>query len=312
MMARAWARAERPIMPANHKGECPSPEILEAFAHGVLPSPGQSIGEHIEGCRACQSQIARIAAETALKDPNTKQRAAAQPTDEDPLPLFKTQKTDTSLLEPSDVPFAVAGYDVRAHLGGGADGEVFTAAQHRTGKPVVLRMFVSSPGVNARSVERALADSAMAAQHTDNRVLPIIDLTPANELVAMVLPFVDGPSLADIIKERRRILKANSFADLGAMGEEPYVAAVLKVLRQMVETLAALHSSDRRFPELRSSSLLVNADGHAFLADRGLGGLMAAGLCPARFTSRPPSKTWAAPVGGTPIGGTPRPAAIPR
>jgi serine/threonine protein kinase len=299
------------MMPANHKGtECPSPESLEAYSRGDLSRAGQSIAEHVAGCNACQSEIARIAAETALKDPRTKQRPAAQSTEEGPLPLFKSQKTDpTALLEPSDVPFVVAGYDIRAYLGGGADGEVFAATEHATGKPVVLRMFVSSPGMNARSVERAIAESAVAAQQTDNRLLPIIHLAPANELVAMVLPFVDGPSLADIIKERRRILKANSYAALGAMGDEQYVSALLKVLRQLVQTLAALHSRDRRFPELRSSSVLVDAAGSAFLADRGLGALMAAGLCPARMTSRS-ANTWAARAGSTPAGRTPRPSFV--
>jgi len=297
------------MMPANHKGtECPSSETLEAYSRGNPPRSGQPIADHIAHCPACQSRVARIAAETALKDPRTKQRAAAQSPDVEPVSLFKSQKiASTAILEPSDVPFAVAGYDIRAYLGGGADGEVFAAAEHATGKPVVLRMFASSPGTNARNIERVIAGSAAAAQQTHNRLLPILDLAPANELVATVLPFVDGPSLADIVKERRRILMADSYADSGAMAEEQYVSAILQVLRQTVETVAALHSSGERFPELRSSSVLVDAAGRAFLADRGLGALMAAGLCPARLASRPGS-TWAAPAGGTPAAGTPRPA----
>src|SRR5262249_1492919 len=101
--------------------------------------------------------------------------------------------------------------------------------------------------------------------------------------------------------------KADAYADLGPMADEQYVSAIVKVLGQMVETLAALHSCDQRFPELRSSSVLVDQAGRASLADRGLGALMAPALCPARITSRS-AIPWAAPAGGTPAGGTPRPA----
>jgi serine/threonine protein kinase len=163
--------------------------------------------------------------------------------------------------------------------------------------------------MDVRGIQRVIAESATAAGRTANRIMPILDLVSANDLVALVLPFVDGPSLADIVKERRRTLKAESYADSGAISEEQYVSAILKVLRQTVQALATLHSSDQRFPELRSSSVLVDQSGSAWLADRGLGSLIAAGLCPARMTYRP-GNTWAAPAGGTPAGGTPRPAFV--
>src|SRR5262249_38868467 len=102
------------MMPANHKGtECPSLETLGAYSRGDLPRLDQSIADHIAGCGACQSQISRIAAETALKDPRTRQGSAAPSTDREPVTLFKSQKiAPTAILDPSDVPITVEGYEI--------------------------------------------------------------------------------------------------------------------------------------------------------------------------------------------------------
>ena len=91
-------------------------------------------------------------------------------------------------------------YTVERELGGGGMSRVFLAEERRLGRRVVVK--VLSPELAADvSTERFEREIRVAAKLQDPRIVPVLSAGEAGGLPFYTMPFIDGTSLRERMKE---------------------------------------------------------------------------------------------------------------
>jgi eukaryotic-like serine/threonine-protein kinase len=187
---------------------------------------------------------------------------------------------DSQATASEEAPPSVPGYDVLERVGGGGQGEVYRARQHRPERIVAMKMLPAGPVGRERLARfRAEADAVARLQHPN--VVQIHAVGEQDGRPYLVLEFCAGGALAD---------------HLAGAPQPPRDAAAL------VETLArAIHTAHEAgvvHRDLKPQNVLLAADGTPKIADFGLA---------KRFDDSGPTQTLA--VLGTPAYMAPEQAA---
>src|ERR1700735_3099535 len=109
----------------------------------------------------------------------------------------------------------LAGYRLRAVLGGGGMSTVYQAENPRLGSVIALK--VLAPELAADDVFRArfLEESRMAASLNHPNVIPIYDMGSQDDLLYIAMRYVSGTDMRQMIKKRGRILPATALFLVG-------------------------------------------------------------------------------------------------
>lgn len=145
-------------------------------------------------------------------------------------------------------------YEIVRLLGRGGMGSVYLARDHALGRDVALKLvashLVEDPGIAAR-FKREIQLSSIV---THPNVLRVYDLGEADGLRFLTMQYIDGETLADLMKRER---------PLG-------VDRALELFRQVCEGLAAAHARKVLHRDLKPQNVLVDREGHVYLTDFGL------------------------------------------
>lgn len=201
----------------------------------------------------------------------------------------------------------VPGYTDAHEVGRGGFAAVFRARSEQTGDLVALKVF-STSDVDKRRIQREIGALGRLAEIPN--VVPVLDVTTASDgSPVMVMPFLPSTMAAEI--------EASGVAPEVAVG---WLADIATALDRAA--LVDVHHRD-----VKPANVLIDADGHAHLADFGISSLaeMDTGTttasafsppfaAPERFEARTDvdpvrsdvyslaATTWAAIVGGAPFG----------
>ena len=145
-------------------------------------------------------------------------------------------------------------------LGEGAMSTVSRAHDGLLGRTVAVKLLKPAFGHDGGFVERFYAEARMAARIVDPRVVSIYDIVSDGSLHALVMEYVDGLSLAAMLRLERR------FA-------EP---CAIDYARQIANALAAAHAQQIVHCDLKPANVLVNGKGLVKVADFGLAKAMGA------------------------------------
>ena len=153
----------------------------------------------------------------------------------------------------------VAQYRIIERLGAGGMGEVYKALDTKLNRPVALKTlrkeFVSNPDRRRRFVQEAHAASAL--DHPN--IVTIHDIAEVDGLHFIVMQYVDGESLGELIRNQRLDLdKALDYAV------------------QMAEGLERAHRDGIIHRDLKPDNVMVSDEGRAKLVDFGLAKLIEA------------------------------------
>ena len=159
--------------------------------------------------------------------------------------------------EPPDAPIsrlsAALGdrYEVQRELGRGGMATVYLARDLRHDRSVALK--VLSPHLEGDGPARFLSEIRMAANLHHPHILPLFDSGEADGLLYYVMPFVDGITLEERIREAGRM----------------EVDETLRIIQEVGDGLAHAHRNGLVHRDVKPSNIFL-ADGHAFLADFGV------------------------------------------
>lgn len=145
-------------------------------------------------------------------------------------------------------------YRIGALLGEGATGTVSCAYDELLGRTVAIKLLKPAYGGDSAFVERFYAEARAAARIVDPRVVGIYDLISGDRTHAIVMEYVDGPSIAQALARDGRFVESRS----------------IDLARQIAHALAAAHAQGMVHRDLKPANVLTNARGLVKVTDFGL------------------------------------------
>lgn len=145
-------------------------------------------------------------------------------------------------------------YDVIRRLGVGGMADVYLARDRRLGRHVALKVLGRSYGADPSFVERFRREARAAAALSHPNVVSIFDWGALGETHFMVLEYVPGPSLKDVLRER---------------GHLPETQA-LQITAEVAAGLAAAHRQGLVHRDVKPDNILFDAEGRVKVTDFGI------------------------------------------
>ncbi|MCA9174917.1 MAG: protein kinase [Planctomycetales bacterium] len=148
----------------------------------------------------------------------------------------------------------LGGYRLLRELGRGAMGAVYVARQIALSRDVALKTIQSRWAESPRMLARFMREAYAAAQLTHHNMVQIYDLGAEGETHFFSMELVNGPNLAELVKQRGRL---------------PAAEAIGLVL-QAARGLQAAHNQGLVHRDVKPANLLLSDAGIVKVADLGL------------------------------------------
>ena len=147
----------------------------------------------------------------------------------------------------------VGHYRVVASLGSGGMGVVWKAIDTRLNRPVALKALRDTHAGSTEAVLRLRAEALAAASLDHPYICKIYELLETGEATIVVMEFVDGETLADILLRR-----------------VPPLVDTLRYGSEIAEGLANAHARGIVHRDVKPSNVMVTPHGHIKLLDFGI------------------------------------------
>src|SRR5208282_2045133 len=144
-------------------------------------------------------------------------------------------------------------YEIRSQLGAGGMGEVYRAADSKLARDVALKVILPEFAQDARLMARFQREAQVLASFNHANIASIYGLEDSGSVHALVMELVEGPTLADRIKE-------------GAIPLEE----ALPIAKQIAEALEYAHERGIIHRDLKPANIKVTHDGKVKVLDFGL------------------------------------------
>jgi serine/threonine protein kinase/Tfp pilus assembly protein PilF len=154
---------------------------------------------------------------------------------------------------PSMVGTTISHYEILEKLGEGGMGLVFKARDLQLGRFVAIKVLIGGSGESSDHRARFIQEARAASSLNHPNIITIHDIVSIRDGECIVMEFVRGKTLADLIEE----------------GRIPSVDC-LKFATQIADALAAAHSIGIIHRDLKPANVMVTPDGLAKVLDFGL------------------------------------------
>lgn len=161
----------------------------------------------------------------------------------------------------STEPARIGPYRLARRLGQGGMGEVFLAWDDRLGRRVAVKR-IRNAEPTGTDRERLRREARAAARLNHPAVVQIYDLVESESGDALVLEFVEGRTLRDVLADGL-----------------PAPALALRLAGEIAEGLAAAHEAGLVHRDLKAENILVTREGHAKILDFGIAKALAGSFC---------------------------------
>jgi eukaryotic-like serine/threonine-protein kinase len=189
----------------------------------------------------------------------------------DALAALGRSVSDTLLLK------TVGNYQVLAEVARGGMGSIYLAVQLDVGRPVALKVLAARASATPRARERFRQEAAVAARLHHTHLVTVFGTAEAEGREAYAMPFIDGPSLAEVLADLRRGAAGSPVGErllgLYRRRRPEYFRQVAELTAQAAEALGHAHRHGVLHRDVKPANLLVEEVGgrlHLWLHDFGL------------------------------------------
>jgi len=147
----------------------------------------------------------------------------------------------------------IAHYRIQAKIGAGGMGEVYRATDTRLNRDVAIKVLPEAFAVDATRMVRFEREAKVLASLNHPNIATIYGLEKSNNTLALVMELVEGPTLAERIKQ----------------GVLP-IDEALPIARQIAEALECAHERGIIHRDLKPSNVKLTPDGQVKVLDFGL------------------------------------------
>jgi len=144
-------------------------------------------------------------------------------------------------------------YRIDAEVGRGGMGVVYRGTDLTLSRPVAIKAMLSNQA-EAGLLARFMHEARSLASVEHRRLVPVYAVGQEKSVYYMVMRFVEGRPLSDVLAER------------GQLDE----SAVRRMLREVCEALSALHSAGLIHRDIKPANLMVEPDGSYTVMDLGI------------------------------------------
>lgn len=145
-------------------------------------------------------------------------------------------------------------FEVIKLLGAGGMGKVYLAREPVTDTKVAIKVMKPQFAGDPKQVHRFLTEARHMYQMQHSRILRVMEVVDREDGPYYVMPYIDGGSLCEQYKR----------------GNPLPTDKVLNIAQQIAEALAYAHSRGIIHRDLKPANIMLDKDGHAYLADFGL------------------------------------------
>jgi serine/threonine protein kinase/tetratricopeptide (TPR) repeat protein len=148
-------------------------------------------------------------------------------------------------------------YRVVSKIGAGGMGEVYLAEDTKLGRKVALKVLPAEVAANQDRMRRFVQEAKAAAALNHPNIAHIYEIGESDGISFIAMEFIDGQTLANVIRDRVDLPK------------------VLRYLQHFAEGLAKAHSAGIVHRDLKPDNIMITRDGHVKILDFGLAKLIA-------------------------------------
>lgn len=171
------------------------------------------------------------------------------------ITLTRTQTAGHAVAEEITVPVQLGPVRLRREIGRGGMGVVHLGRHELLDRDVAVKFLLHVVAGETDPAFTQFLTGARAASAVRHAALNTIHHADVVEGVPyLVLEYIDGPSLRDVLRDRGRLS----------------LAATLGVLRIVCDAVGELHDRDIVHHDIKPSNILLDRDGHVFVTDFGL------------------------------------------
>jgi eukaryotic-like serine/threonine-protein kinase len=183
------------------------------------------------------------------------EQALPVPNDERGLRAPLAAETVAVSSEPVKIGDCVGKYEIVGKIGRGATSVVYLGRHRRLDFQVAVKVLgPQSIAQMPQLLEQLRSEAALLAQMNHPNIVRLWDLEDEGPVCCLVLEYVSGGTLADLIRDKGPI--------------PPRFAC--DIIRQAIEGLAEAHKFGIVHRDVKPGNLLLAPDGHAKVADLGL------------------------------------------
>lgn len=155
-------------------------------------------------------------------------------------------------------------YDIDTLVGAGGMGEVYKARDAKLQRNVAIKILPPTFAADPERVARFEREAQVLASLNHPNIAQIYGVVDTAGALALVMEFVEGSTLADVIA-RRGARRTSAAAGSGGWELDP-----LAVARQLADALEAAHDQGIIHRDLKPQNIVVRADGTVKVLDFGL------------------------------------------
>jgi serine/threonine protein kinase len=148
---------------------------------------------------------------------------------------------------------SLGNYKVVETLGQGGMSAVYVGYQETVDRKVAIKVLSTALGHNPQFVERFQLEARTVARLQHPHILPLYDYGKQDDVLYLVMAYVEGGTLEDII-------------DGGPMS----LGRVERILREVAGALDYAHRQGVIHRDIKPANILLDTEGHALLADFGI------------------------------------------